>query len=109
MHVPSWPITCCAARQKAIAEMPRCAPREDRPCSSETGHTGGNGPKSLGALLISRPENRRMYVVAVSTPFSPEWRRRIVDYSGQMVDGSDGTLPSMPPRSLREYPCLRTR
>jgi hypothetical protein len=32
-----------------------------------------------------------MNVVALS---SPEWRRRIVDYSGQMVEGSDGTLPS---------------
>ena len=35
-----------------------------------------------------------MNVVAVSTLSAPEWRRRIVDYSGQMVEGSDGTLPS---------------
>jgi len=72
-----------------------------------------------------------MNVVAVSSPSSSEWRRRFVDYSGQMVEGSDGTLPStesavadgvkrmracndrdvgnMPPRSLRKHPYLRNR
>jgi len=68
-----------------------------------------------------------MNVVAVSTPSSPEWRRRIVDYSGQMVEASDGTFPStdsavkrmrarddrdvgnMSPRSPRPHSYLRTR
>ncbi len=36
-----------------------------------------------------------MNVVAVSTPSSPEWRWRIVDYSGQMVEESHGTYPSI--------------
>ena len=36
-----------------------------------------------------------MNVVAVSTPASPGWRWRILDYSGQMVEESDGTFGSI--------------
>jgi hypothetical protein len=36
-----------------------------------------------------------MNVVAVSTPSSPEWRWRIVDYAGQMVEESEDTFPSI--------------
>src|SRR5215813_1607750 len=38
-------------------------------------------------------EGSRMKVVAVSTPSSREWRRRIVDYSGQMVEGPMAPFP----------------
>ena len=36
-----------------------------------------------------------MNVVAISTPSCPEWRWRIVDYAGQMVEESYGTFPSI--------------
>jgi hypothetical protein len=36
-----------------------------------------------------------MNVVAISTPSSVGWRWRIVDYSGQMVEESDGTFGSI--------------
>jgi hypothetical protein len=36
-----------------------------------------------------------MNVVAISTPSSVGWRWRIVDYSGQMVEESDGTFASI--------------
>ena len=36
-----------------------------------------------------------MNVVAVSTPSSPEWRWRIMDYAGQMIEESDGTFLSI--------------
>ena len=52
MHVRSWPITCYTARPKATAE-PGARPAKDRPCSRETGHIGGDVPKSVGTLLIS--------------------------------------------------------
>ena len=72
-----------------------------------------------------------MNVVAVSTPSSPEWRWRIVDIAGQMVEESKGTFPSiesavaegtkrmrarddrgvenMPARSLRQRSYFRNR
>jgi hypothetical protein len=34
-------------------------------------------------------------VVAISTPSSAGWGRRIVDYSGQMVEESDGLFGSI--------------
>ena len=36
-----------------------------------------------------------MNVVAISTPSSVSWRWRIIDYSGQMVEESDGTFGSI--------------
>jgi hypothetical protein len=36
-----------------------------------------------------------MNVVAISTPRLAGWRWRIVDYSGQMVEESYGTFPSI--------------
>jgi hypothetical protein len=36
-----------------------------------------------------------MQVVAFNTPSRPDWRWRIVDYSGQMVEESYQTFPSI--------------
>lgn len=36
-----------------------------------------------------------MQVVAFSTPSRPDWRWRIVDYSGDMVEESYRTFPSI--------------
>jgi hypothetical protein len=36
-----------------------------------------------------------MNVVPISVPSSGEWRWRIVDYSGQMLEESAGTFPSI--------------
>jgi hypothetical protein len=36
-----------------------------------------------------------MQVVAFSTPSRPEWRWRIVNYSGEMVEESYETFPSI--------------
>lgn len=36
-----------------------------------------------------------MNVVAISTPSTRGWRWRIVDYSGHMVEESDGTFGSI--------------
>lgn len=36
-----------------------------------------------------------MHIVAISTPSSAGWRWRILDYSGQMVEESDGTFGSI--------------
>lgn len=36
-----------------------------------------------------------MNVVAISTPSAPDWRWRIVNYAGEMVEESYGTFPSI--------------
>ena len=36
-----------------------------------------------------------MNVVAISTPSCPDWRWRIVNYAGEMVEESHGTFPSI--------------
>jgi hypothetical protein len=36
-----------------------------------------------------------MNVIAVSTPGQPNWRWRIVDYHGQLVEESDTSLPTI--------------
>jgi hypothetical protein len=36
-----------------------------------------------------------MQVMAFNTPSRPEWRWRIVDYSGQMVEESSQTFPTI--------------
>lgn len=36
-----------------------------------------------------------MQVIAFSTPARPEWRWRIVNYAGEMIEESDGTFPTI--------------
>jgi hypothetical protein len=36
-----------------------------------------------------------MNVVAFSTPLRPEWRWRIVNYAGEIVEESDATFPTI--------------
>lgn len=36
-----------------------------------------------------------MHVVAISTPSQPDWRWRIVNYAGEMVEESYQTYPSI--------------
>ena len=36
-----------------------------------------------------------MHVVAVSTPSHPDWRWRIINYAGEMIEESSRTFPSI--------------
>lgn len=36
-----------------------------------------------------------MQVIAFSTPALPEWRWRIVNYAGEMIEESQGAFPSI--------------
>lgn len=36
-----------------------------------------------------------MQVVAIRTPMRPDWRWRIVNYSGEMVEESHATFPTI--------------
>jgi hypothetical protein len=49
----------------------------------------------IGALAPARLEDRHMQVTAVSTPRRPEWRWRISDYAGTIVEESAATFDTI--------------
>ena len=55
--------------------------------------------REQGGGVVPRPSRpaftRKPYVIAFATPVRPEWRWRIVNYAGEMVEESFTTFPTI--------------